>query len=116
MMNLFEIPFTVLLTLAVWFMAGKMVIIPAMVLLSYLLVFVIFYPIVSRQTEETGVTSSRRYNMIIDTIHKLPSILTSGEPKIWLDEFRLASGAASMATLGGQCKHPSSKCCLILFS
>ncbi len=101
MMNLFEIPFTVLLTLAVWFMAGKMAIIPAMVLLSYLLVFVIFYPIVSRQTEETGATSSRRYNMIIDTIHKLPSILTSGEPKIWLDEFRLASGTASMATLRG---------------
>lgn len=101
MMNLFEIPFILLLTLAVWFMAGKMAIIPFAVLLSYLVVFIIFFPIVSRQTEESGGISARRYNMIIDTIHKLPSILTSGEPKVWIDEFRLVSGAASMAGLRG---------------
>ncbi len=101
MMNLFEIPFTLFLTIAVWLMAGKMAIIPALVLISYLFVFMIFYPVISRQTDEAGRESSKRYNMIIDTVHKLPSILTSGAPQVWLDEFRLSSGAASMATLRG---------------
>lgn len=97
MMTLLEIPFTLLMILAVYIMAGNLVFIPLILILLFVLLMTYFTPKISRSIEESARLGAKRYTLTIETVDKLKYLQTMGNNKVWFDQLRLASGVATIA-------------------
>lgn len=97
MMTLLEIPFTLLMIIAVYIMAGNLVFIPLLLIVFFVLLMLYFVPRISHSIEESARLGAKRYTLTIETVDKLKYLQTMGNNKVWFDQLRLASGVATLA-------------------
>lgn len=96
-MTLIEIPFTLLMILVVYLIAGELVFIPIGLLGIFVLLMLYFTPKIRNGIEESARQGTRRHNMTIETLDKLRALRTIGRVQPWFDQLRSASGVAILS-------------------
>lgn len=91
-LSMMEIPYVVLSLLAIYFVAGQLVLVPLAMAVAYVALFAITHRYVKVMIRLAAKASSARQQFTIETFEKLNAIRGFGLSKIWEQKFRALSG------------------------
>jgi ATP-binding cassette subfamily C protein LapB len=96
-LSMMEIPYVVLSLLAVYFIAGKLALVPLAMIAAYIALFSLMHSRIKVVIRLAAKTSSARQQYIIETFEKLTGIRRFGMARMWQNKFRTLSGQEMMA-------------------
>ncbi len=96
-LSLIELPFVALAALAIYAIAGPLVLVPLMMCGVYLLCFYIVYKQVKKSIRLAAKASTARQQFSIETFEKIRGIRAYGLTNLWDMKFRDLSGKEMMA-------------------
>ncbi|MEZ5648047.1 MAG: ATP-binding cassette domain-containing protein [Alphaproteobacteria bacterium] len=92
-----ELPFVILFIVAVALIGGMMALVPAVMLVIYLIVGALIIPAVQRGVLQSMGGTSGRHSFLVETVSNLRAIKYHAAENIWLDRFRDLSAQAATA-------------------
>lgn len=92
-----ELPFVILFILAVALISGVMAVVPAAMLVIYLVAGALIIPAVQRGVMQSMGGTSGRHSFLVETVSNLRAIKYHTAETIWLDRYRDLSAQAAMA-------------------
>lgn len=92
-----ELPYTVLLLIAISLISGSLVFVPIAAAILYALLFFAMRPSIRTSMRLSASSGNARQEMTIETFEKIDSLRAGGLTSVWFKEFRDRSGRASMA-------------------
>lgn len=93
---LLEIPFTILLLLAMLVLGGRIVFVPLTAMALFGVMALIYLPLVKGATATGAQAGSTRQDIVMEVLTKMRAIKHSGASRAWLDRYR-SSSAESVA-------------------
>lgn len=93
-----ELPFTLLFIAAVALIAGPLAVIPAVAILSYVLLEFAVVPVVNGNTQRAGKARNDKQRMILQTLEGRTEIKSIGGEPVWLERFREVAGESATAS------------------
>jgi len=84
MMSVFELPFVLLMIIAIWIIAGKLAIVAVGLVIIYIFVCYVMLPRMRDSIEDSARSGSKRHNLIIESVNKLKFIRMYGDYKPWV--------------------------------
>lgn len=90
-----ELPFTLLLMVAVWVLAGPVVWVPIAVLLLYGLVGVLIDPLLRREVQKSSKARAERHTFLIDMLANMAALKQLSAERLWLRRFNEISAEAA---------------------
>ncbi|HXF90889.1 MAG TPA: ATP-binding cassette domain-containing protein [Candidatus Nitrosotenuis sp.] len=93
-----EVPITLLLIGVMWAIAGRLAIIPLLALILYVALAFFLLPKTQDTIEVGARNSSKRHNLIVETVNKVKQIKFFGDHQVWIDRFRIDSGNTAYTT------------------
>lgn len=93
-----ELPFTLILIVAIWILAGPLAIVPITAAAFYALLVFTMRPRVRTAMRLSSKASSTKQEMTIETFEKMDGLRAGGLTAIWFKDFRDLSGKSSMAS------------------
>lgn len=95
---IFEIPLVIIYLIVMGFIAHWLVLIPAALLLSYIILISIFQFKLKENAQIAAESNSKRQEFLMESITKLSDIRLSGMEEVWNHRYRVLSGSASLAS------------------
>ncbi len=95
-LNIIEIPFSIIMLFAIYLMGGELVIIPILLIILFTLLFFILIPIVRDAVDRSSET--KRNVIIVNTINKLKFLKKVRNNKPWLEQNRIINGKDALAS------------------
>ncbi|MFA5593543.1 MAG: peptidase domain-containing ABC transporter [Micavibrio sp.] len=92
-----EMPFVLIAALAIYFIAGPLVLVPLGITALYGILFYVVYKNVRRAIRLAAKTTTARQQFTIETFEKIRGIRTFGLAPLWEQKFRDLSGKEMMA-------------------
>jgi len=95
-LSIIEIPFTIILLVAIFIISGSIVIVPLTMAVLYAALVLFFQRSVKMKMSLAGKAADTRQKMLIDTFDKVEGYYASGLTDTWLQQFKEASGNSSI--------------------
>lgn len=92
-----ELPFTLIILLAIALIAGKLALVPLAIGALYLVLLFFTGTSLRTSTKLSGRDHSLRQQMVFETFQKMHGIRSSGIGGKWIEEYRKVSGKASLS-------------------
>ncbi len=96
-LSLIELPFVILAALAIYFIAGPLVMVPVGMIALYAGLFYAVYKQVKKSIRLAAKTSSARQQFAIETFEKIRGLRAYGLTNLWEEKFRDLSGKEMIA-------------------
>ncbi len=96
-LSIIELPFVVIAAVAIWFIAGPLVLVPIGMAAVYLVLFYAIYKQVKKSIRIAAKTSSARQQFTIEALEKIRGVRAYGLTNLWDMKFRDLSGREMMA-------------------
>jgi ABC-type bacteriocin/lantibiotic exporter with double-glycine peptidase domain len=96
-LSMIEMPFVILSALAVYVIAGPLVLVPLSMILVYALLFYVVLKKVRVAIRLAAKASSARQQFVIETFEKIKGVRSYGLTSVWQSKFRDLSGREMMA-------------------
>lgn len=96
-LSIIEVPFVALAALAIYLIAGPLVLVPIMISTLYLVLFYAIYKRVKMTIRVAAKASSAKQQFTIETFEKIRAIRSYGLSGLWEGKFRDLSGKETMA-------------------
>lgn len=96
-LSLIEMPFIVFAALAIYFIAGSLVLVPFVMSLFYAVLFIAIYKKVKTSIRIAARASSTRQQFTIESFEKIRGIRAYGLTDTWMNKYRDLSGKEMMA-------------------
>lgn len=94
---LFEIPFALLLTLAMVWLGGRIVFVPLGAIALFGLMALIYLPLIKQAGMDGAQAGTTRQDLIMEVLTKMRAIKYTGAANIWLERFRKSSAECTAA-------------------
>lgn len=95
---LFEIPFIILLILTMMFLGGTVAIVPIVAIALFIIVALVFLPLVRRANERTSKISALKQELVMEIMTKMRAIKYSGVPALWAERYRAISAESAVSS------------------
>lgn len=92
-----QLPMVAMIMLAVWLLAGPVVLVPLGILLLQLASGAILLPLARRSEQAAGALATERRRMMLETLSHAPTLRMTGVEAVWLARLRGVSAAAATA-------------------
>ncbi len=92
-----ELPFVALFVLVIWLVAGWIAVVPLVMIAAYVLLGLIWLPVLGQRVEEAGLARTDKQRMLIQTFAGRRELKAHGATHNWEERFREVSGVAAMA-------------------
>lgn len=92
-----ELPFTVVFFLAIAFLAGPLVLVPIVMLLMFVVLSMVFTPLVRSSVGKAGRASSKRQELVVETLNTMRAVKYCGAEPTWLERYRNLSARSSLS-------------------
>ncbi|PZO86086.1 MAG: hypothetical protein DI626_06990, partial [Micavibrio aeruginosavorus] len=96
-LSLIEMPFIVFAALAIYFIAGSLVLVPFVMSLLYAILFIAIYKKVKTSIRIAARSSSTKQQFAINSFEKIRGIRAYGLTETWMNKYRDLSGKEMMA-------------------
>jgi len=93
-----DLPFSIILLVAIAMIGGPLVIIPIISILIYGVMALFFRPRLKRAVRVAARASSARHQLLVETFGKMDALRFSGMNEVWYEHLREKSGDASYAS------------------
>ena len=97
-LSVIELPFTIVLLVAIVLIAGPVVFVPIVMAVLYIILLLSMRHSIRTQMKLSGKASSDRQQMIIETFDKMDGLRMGGLTSVWFQQFRDYSGKNSLAS------------------
>ncbi len=88
---LLEIPFIVMLVVAMWLLGGSVVFVPLVAIVLFGVLAAIYLPLVKRANEQVAKTGSVRQELVMEMLTKMRAIKQTSTPVMWENRYRQLS-------------------------
>jgi len=95
---LFELPFTVIFFIAIAFLGGPLVFIPIAMLALFAILGAIVTPLIRSNVARAGRSSSKRQELVVETLNTMRAVKYCGAERTWLERYRALSAKAALSS------------------
>jgi ATP-binding cassette subfamily C protein/ATP-binding cassette subfamily C protein LapB len=95
---LFEMPFTIIFFIAIAFLGGPLVFIPIGMLALFALLGAIVTPLIRSNVARAGRSSSKRQELVVETLNTMRAVKYCGAERTWLERYRALSAKAALSS------------------
>lgn len=95
---LFEMPFTVIFFVAIAFLGGPLVFIPIAMLALFAILGTIVTPLIRSNVARAGRSSSKRQELVVETLNTMRAVKYCGAERTWLERYRELSAKAALTS------------------
>jgi len=88
---LLEIPFVIILIVAMWFLGGTVIVVPIIAILLFAVLAAIYLPLVKNSNEMTAKSGSARQELVMEMLTKMRAIKLTSTPVMWENRYRQLS-------------------------
>ena len=92
----FEIPFVVLFVVVIGFLGGPVAFVPLVMIAIFALLGVVMTPLIRNAVSKAARASSRRQELVVETLANMRAVKYSAAEATWLDRFRELSAKGSL--------------------
>jgi|GEM_PF-201632 len=95
-LTFFELPFTLIFVIVIAVIAGPLAVVPMVMFVLFLLVGAVIQPLLRQSVAKAARGSSRRQELVVETLGNMRAVKYSGAEATWLQRFRDNSAKASL--------------------
>lgn len=92
-----QLPMVAMILLAVWLLAGPVVLVPLGILALQLVCGALLLPVANAAEQAAGALATERRRMMLETVSHAPALRMTGVEAVWLERLRGVSAAAAAA-------------------
>jgi ATP-binding cassette, subfamily C, bacterial LapB len=91
-----ELPFTVIFIIVIAVLGGPVAFVPMVMMVLFFLLSMVMQPLIQKSVSKASRGSSRRQELVVETLGAMRAVKSSGGENVWLERYRDYSARAAL--------------------